>query len=179
MIEIKFTPFPVLTTDRLILRQLLTTDDSAIFVHRSDDLVNKYLEGFRHSSIEETRAFIDRVQNEVKNDKTILWVITEKGNDRFIGTVCLWNISREEDKAETGYTLVPAFQRKGYMNEALAKVIDFGFNTMKLRTIEAYTHKDNKGSIQLLIKNKFLKDTTCKIEDKIDRVIFKLNNESV
>ena len=175
MIETHFTPFPVLETDRLILRQLETTDAKDIFSHRSDDRVNKYLEDFRHASIEQTHAFIARVQNEVANHKTILWVITEKGKNKFLGTVCLWNISPKDHKAETGYTLDPQFHGKRYMHEALEKVIDFGFNTMKLRTIEAYTHKDNNPSIQLLLRNKFKQDATRNTAGHgTDRIIFTL-----
>jgi ribosomal-protein-alanine N-acetyltransferase len=123
MMETNFTPFPILITDRLVLRQLETTDDKAIFSHRSDDQVNTYLEDFRHSSIEQTQAFIDRVQKETADGKTILWIITQKGKNTFIGTICFWNISKEECKAETGYTLVSEFHGMGYMNEALQKII--------------------------------------------------------
>ena len=59
MIETNLTPFPILTTDRLVLRQLEATDDKDIFSHRSDDRVNTYLEDFRHTSIEQTQAFIE------------------------------------------------------------------------------------------------------------------------
>jgi ribosomal-protein-alanine N-acetyltransferase len=175
MVETNFTPFPVLETERLILRQLESTDDKEIFSHRSDDRVNKYLEDFRHATIEQTQTFIERVQNEVANHKTILWVITERGKNKFLGTVCLWNISPKDHKAETGYTLDPKFHGKGYMNEALVKIIDFGFNKMKLRTIEAYTRKDNDPSIQLLLRNKFKLDATRKTADRgTERIIFTL-----
>lgn len=40
MIEPDFTPLPILTTERLILRSLEITDNTAIFSHRSDDNVN-------------------------------------------------------------------------------------------------------------------------------------------
>jgi ribosomal-protein-alanine N-acetyltransferase len=181
MIEPNFTPFPILTTDRLVLRQLEVSDDKDIFIHRSDDKVNTYLENWKHSSIEETQAFIARVQKEVASNKTILWVISEKGKHKFLGTVCFWNISISDDKAETGYTLDSKFQKMGYMNEALAKIIDFGFNKMKLKTIEAYTHKDNERSIRLLTKNKFKLDTTRKAAaGKGDnRIIFILSNENL
>jgi len=177
MIETKFTPFPILTTNRLILRQLETTDASAIFSHRSDEIVNTYLENFRHTSIEETQAFIDRVQKEITTGKTILWVLTEKGQNRFIGTICLWNISKEECKAETGYTLDSKFHGMGYMNEALAKVIAFGFNEMKLKTIEAYTHEHNEGSIRLLLKNNFKQGKIPKKEVASNRLFFSLTNK--
>lgn len=176
MARINFVPFPTLRTDRLILRQLKATDDEYIFAHRCDDKVNTYLEGWRHSSIEQTRAFIERVQNEIVAGKTIMWVLTEKGKDKFIGTICFWNILEAECKAEIGYTLASEFHGIGYMNEALVKVIDFGFNLMKIKTIEAYTHEDNKNSIQLLLRNKFVKGSSPK-PVSINRVFFSLANE--
>ena len=84
---------------------------------------------------------------------------------------------KEDDKAETGYTLDPNFQGKGYMQEALAKIIDFGFTKMKLRTVEAYTHKDNNPSIQLLLRNKFKIDTNRKAAEGSSRIILVLKNE--
>ena len=39
-----FTPFPVLKTQRLTLRQLINDDDKEIYALRSDDHVNKYLD---------------------------------------------------------------------------------------------------------------------------------------
>lgn len=174
MIETNFTPFPILKTDRLILRQIETTDDLDIFSHRSDDKVNTYLEDFRHFSIEQTQAFIQRIQEEIANNKTILWVITQRNSNKFIGTVCLWNISKNECKAETGYTLAPEFHRMGYMNEALVKAIDFGFNKMKLKTIEAYTHENNESSIKLLQRNKFKQGTNPKTEVGNNRIFFSL-----
>lgn len=176
MVETNFFPFPVLTTDRLILRQLETTDDEDIFAHRCDDKVNTYLENWRYSSVEEARAFISRVQKEISEGRTILWVITQKGRDKFMGTICLWNISTNEHKAETGYTLVSEFHGMGYMNEALKLVIDFGFNTMNLKSIEAYTHEKNEDSIKLLLRNKFRQDAPRK-EVSSNRICFLLHNE--
>ncbi len=174
MIETNFTPFQNLITNRLILRPLETTDDKDIFAHRSNNDVNTFLVDFRHSSIEQTREFIDRVQKEIMNHKTLLWVITPKDTNKFIGTICLWNISVNEAKAEAGYTLDPQFQGMGYMNEALIKVIDFGFNSMKLKLIEAYTHENNQGSIKLLLKNKFRQDNTPEKQIGNNRIFFTL-----
>ncbi len=176
MIAPNFTPFPILTTDRLVLRQLEMTDDKAIFIHRSDDTVNTYLEDFRHASIEQTQTFIARVQKEIANGQTILWVISRKENPAFMGTICFWNISPAEDKAETGYTLCSAFHGMGYMQEALVKIIDFGFHQMKLGTIEAYTHEHNSPSIRLLLRNKFVQGLPKKPVGR-DRIFFSLTRE--
>ena len=50
---------------------------------------------------------------------------------------------------------------------------------MKLKTIEAYTHKDNESSMRLLLKNKFKLDTTRKAEKENNRIIFTLTNENL
>lgn len=39
------------------------------------------------------------------------------------------------------------------MSEAIKKVIDFGFNDMRLKSLEAFTHKENLPSIKLLERN--------------------------
>lgn len=173
MINTNFIPFPSLTTERLLLRPLEATDDQDIFAHRSDDAVNTYLEDFRHASIRDTQVFIHRVQNEIVLGKTILWVLSHKGNNRFMGTVCLWNISEEDARAEAGYTLAPGFQGMGYMHEALVKAISFGFHTIGLRTIEAYTHQHNQSSIRLLLRNNFKPGIPQK-QVGSDRVYFSL-----
>lgn len=178
MIETNPAPFPVLSTERLILRQPERSDAQSIFFHRNDDLVNIYLEDFRHTTIEQTYALIDRIQKEAAFGKTIFWVITEKGVDKFIGAVSLWNISKEECKAEAGYTLNSAFHQRGFMSEAFVKVIDFGFNTMKLKEIDAYTHENNEASIRLLLKNNFKQGTPKKTVSN-NRVFFSLANVSL
>lgn len=150
------------------------SDAQDIFIHRMDDQINTYLDDFRHSSIEQTRAFIERVQKEITIGKTILWVLTEKGNDTFIGTVCFWNIFPNEAKAETGYSLVSKFHKMGYMQEAFEKIIDYGFNTMNLKTIDAYTHEKNESSIKLLVRNGFLPGTNPKVGAGENRVFFVL-----
>lgn len=177
MIEPNFTPFPILETERLLLRAIETNDALDIFVHRSDDRVNTYLNDWRFTSIKQSQAFIERIQKEVAENKTILWVITQKGHHKFLGTICLWNISMQDDKAETGYTLDPAFHGKGFMNEVLVKVIDFGFEVIKLKSIDAYTHENNKGSINLLLKCNFKQGVTPKADVGSDRVYLLLKND--
>lgn len=84
----------------------------------------------------------------------------------------MWNLNEEENKAEVGYELLPDFQGKGIAQEALSAVITFGFEVMKLKTIEAYTHKENLKSTKLLEKFNFKRDLAA--ESKID---FSVDNQ--
>jgi ribosomal-protein-alanine N-acetyltransferase len=169
MLNLNFTPFPNLTTARLLLRQLNAGDDNEIFRLRSNDSVNKYLNRPKANSIDEARAFINKINNGIQNNESLYWGITHKENSTLIGTICLWNISKENGTADIGYELIPEYQGKGIMQEALLKVAEFGFNILKLKAIEACTHPGNEGSIKLLTKNDFkkIKDADGESEEAV------------
>ena len=166
MLSLNFTPFPTFFTERLILRQLLTTDDAQIFTLRSDDQVNKYLDRTKATSIEDARQFIRKINVSIGKNEAIYWGITLKDNPSLIGTVALWNILSGDEKAEIGYELLPEFQGKGIMQEAIAKVIEFGFLKMKLQTVEACTHPLNDKSSKLLERFHFKQSGVLENENK-------------
>ena len=158
MAEKIFTPFPFLRTERLILRQLVRTDDNEIFALRSDKNVNKYLDRTPGSSIDDAKIFIRTINENILRNDSIYWAITLNGTDKVIGTICLFDFSGDNLKAEIGYELIPDFQGKGIMQEAISEVINFGIQHIGLNSIEAYTHSENQSSIRLLEKFNFKKN---------------------
>lgn len=168
---IKFSPFPSLQSERLSLRKLSLDDAEEIFSLRSNDLVNKYIDRLKASDIDEASAFINKVNIGIANNKWIYWALCLKNNPELIGTFCLWNINEEENKAEVGYELNPDYQGKGFAQEALSVVIDFGFNVMQLNKIEAYTHIKNTASTKLLEKFGFTRDI-----DEESKIDYKVEN---
>jgi ribosomal-protein-alanine N-acetyltransferase len=156
--KINFSPFPELQTERLSLRKVSLGDAEEIFSLRSNDEVNKYLDRPVANDIDEAIAFINKVNIGIANDNWMYWAICFKDNPKLVGTICLWNINQEENKAEVGYELNPDYQGKGIAKEALSKIIEFGFNDLQLNKIEAYTHKENLASTNLLEKFNFIRD---------------------
>ena len=175
MLTNTFTPFPVLKTERLTLRQLSVNDDKEIFALRSDKEVNKYLDREPSHTIEDARKFIDKIAEVVRQNEGIYWAITLADNDNLIGTICLFNFSNENDQAEIGYELLPAFQKQGIMQEATSKVIAFGLDVIGLKAIEAYTHLENKSSSKLLEKFNFRKQENIDNNSNDMFVTFKLS----
>lgn len=153
-----FTSFPVLRTERLILRQLVSSDENEIFALRSNESVNKYLDRMPSRSIDDAKIFIQTVNKNIQENNSIYWAITLNGTDKLIGTICLFNFSDDSLKAEIGYELLPSFQGKGVMQEAASKVIEFSIQHIGLNSIEAYTHSENHNSIRLLEKFNFERD---------------------
>ena len=158
MLHLNFTPFPVIKTQRLILRKLTIKDAEEIMLLRSDEQVNKFLDRPKSVDVNDATKFIEKIESGISNNEWIYWAITFKDNDTLIGTICLWNISFDNSMAEIGYELLPTFQGKGIMQEAITKVTDYGFNKMKLKIITAFTHPGNYQSTNLLLKNNFLLD---------------------
>jgi [ribosomal protein S5]-alanine N-acetyltransferase len=152
-----FTPFPILTTTRLTLRQLLLSDAQDIFALRSDHAINKYLDRQPSKTIDDAIIFINNITENIKKNESIYWAITLTESKTFVGTICLFGFSDQDNKCEIGYELLSHFQGKGMMKEAASKVIEYAVQTMKVRTIEAFTHKNNQSSIRLLEQLEFKK----------------------
>ncbi len=152
MLNKNFTPFPILTTERLTLRQLCINDDEDIFTLRTDSEINKYLERPLSNTMEEARNFIHTVNENIDKNISLYWAITLSDSNTFVGTICVYGFLDEDDSCEIGYELLTNFQGQGIMKEAVEKVIDYAFRTIKVKTIEALIHKDNLSSINLLEK---------------------------
>ena len=76
MLNGTFTPFPVLTTERLTLRQLVINDEQEIFILRFDREINKYLDRQISNSIDDARNFINKVNENINKSGSLYWAIT-------------------------------------------------------------------------------------------------------
>jgi [ribosomal protein S5]-alanine N-acetyltransferase len=162
MLDIKFKPFPNLASDRLFLRAIVKDDKEEIFALRSNPAVMKYICRPPAQSVEEAEAFINKITKDIKEKDLLYWGITLKVDNTLIGTICLWNISRENHRAELGYELMPEFHGQGLMQEAFTKVVDYAFNTLKFHSLEANVDPRNKKSIHLLKRNDFVREAYFK-----------------
>jgi len=152
MLSRTFAPFPILTTERLTLRQLVSNDEQEIFTLRSDSEINKYLDRQKSNTIDDAKNFINKVNENISKGDSLYWAITLSDKNILVGTICLFGFSDENNKCEIGYELLTNFQGQGIMKEAAEKVIDYAFNTIKVKKIEAFLHRDNQSSIKLLEK---------------------------
>lgn len=150
-----FTSFPELGTERLTLRQLSLSDESEVFFQRSDKEMNKYVGNPPCRSLEEARAWIEKINGFAASNESIYWAVCIKGTEKMIGGFCFWNISEEKNSAEIGFTMLPQYQGRGYMSEVLRAALNYGFEQMGAACIEGYTHPDNIPSIRVMEKNGF------------------------
>ena len=145
-----FNDFPVLETERLILRQIEVGDAAFIHFMRTDNIVNQHVKREPTLNISDAKNFIRLRQEDFKNKYAIYWSITVKTTGSMIGSLSIWHINITESLAELGYDLHPSSQGQGYMNEAARAAITFGFEEMELKCIFAITSPSNSPSQKVL-----------------------------
>ena len=86
----------------------------------------------------------------------IYFSIVLKHSNEVIGSAGFHTWWRDHDRAEIGYWLnEEKHRRKGYMNEILPVLLEYGFKKMHLNRVEAKTAQENIASINLLKKYGF------------------------
>lgn len=143
---------PSLTTNRLHLRQIQPTAAEAFFAIKSDLEVTRRYGQEPHQSLNDTRAWVQRLQASYDRREALFWCLTLKGEDTVVGSCTLWNFGPDFHCAEIGYELHRAYWRQGIMAEAISAILTYGFTELRLHRIEANPLVDNTASKSLLLK---------------------------
>jgi ribosomal-protein-alanine N-acetyltransferase len=182
MIDINFTPFPNLETERLHLRRVVNDDVNEIFALRSDKETMKYIPRPLVKTKEDALEHIALIDSKIDINEGINWAITLKNNPKLIGLIGHYRIKPEHYRAEIGYMLLPEYQGKGIITEAIKEVVKYGFEKMKLHSIEAVIDPENLISEKVLQKNGFVKEAHLKENECfegrfLDTVIYSILNK--
>lgn len=182
MLNINFTPFPILETERLLLRRLVKEDVNEIFALRSDKETMKYIPRPLVKTEEEAIAHFEMIDEKIENNEGINWAITLKKDPKLIGLIGHYRIKPEHFRAEIGYMLLPEYHGKGVIIEAIKETVKYGFEIMKLHSIEAVIDPENLASEKVLQKSGFVKEAHLKENEYfegrfLDSVIYSILNK--
>lgn len=102
-----------------------------------------------------------------------------KDNSKLLGIIGFYRLQPENYRAEIGYMILPEFHGKGLVPEAVTRLIKFGFEDLRLHSIEAVIDPENYASEKVLQKCGFTKEAHLKeaefYEGKfLDKVIYSL-----
>jgi ribosomal-protein-alanine N-acetyltransferase len=150
-------PFPRIETERLILREIVSSDDAAIFKNFSNPEVTRWFFDQPLTEMKQVMEFIKDFHSEFLQGKGITWAIELKEINQCIGTCGFGDVTLG-DRGEIGFDLAQDYWGKGLMSEALAAVIDYAFIELNLSMIEAHTYSNNFRARHLLKKLGFQLD---------------------
>ncbi len=158
MLNINFNPFPVLETEKLILRRLNNDDVNEVLELRGNAETMKFIPRPLAKTTDDALAHIKTINDKIESNEGINWAICLKDNPKFIGLLGLYKIYKENFRAEIGYMILPDFNNRGIVSEAILAVNNYGFDVMNLHSIEAVIDPENFASEKVLIKNGFVKE---------------------
>ncbi|WP_449620432.1 GNAT family N-acetyltransferase [Robertmurraya sp. Marseille-Q9965] len=156
--DINIDTFPVLETERLVLRKITEEDAKDILSYLSDEEVMKYygLEPF--STITDALDEISWYHSIYKNNMGIRWGITLKEQGVMMGSCGFHNRVSQHSRTEIGFELSRDYWGQGIASEAIGAILQYGFEHMELNRIEALIEPPNLPSQKLVEKQGFIRE---------------------
>jgi len=137
------TPFPELTTPRLVLRELHVKDVPRLDELLRDEEVTRYI-GW--GPIRHARKFIKGMRKNFAAGREIRWGICERSTGLLMGVIDLSHIDRGDQRAMAGFWLGRDYWGRGYMTEAFRAVLGYCFGELKLNRVWAGHIEGNAAS---------------------------------
>lgn len=150
--------FPVISTERLILREATAEDAEDMLRYLSDERVMQHTGMDPFGSTDDVLEEIAWYQSIVGEGTGVRWGITLKDTGKMIGSCGFLNREARHFRAEIGYELSHDYWGRGIAGEALRAVVQYGFSQLRLERIEALIEPENGPSIRLVERNGFLRE---------------------
>ncbi len=143
----------MITTRRLVLRELEETDWPAVLEYQSDPRYLRYYE-WTHRTEQDVRDFVRMLValREEKPRTKFQLAITLPANGQLIGNCGIRMKAADAQEADIGYELDPRYWVQGYATEAARALLAFGFGDLGLHRIWAWSIAENSGSVHVLEK---------------------------
>lgn len=143
---------PKLETDRLILRQIKNEDIEAIFnCWTKDEDVSRYMCWKASKDIIKTQEFVQFEISNLENEKWNRWIIVLKDIDEIIGT-CLIFFNDDESNWDISYNLGKKYWGKGYITEAMHRVMEYAIGELNIKECIAVHAIENPESGRVIQK---------------------------
>lgn len=153
--------FPILHTERLELVEITQSHFTDLFEIFKDERATQYYNILPFKTEEEAQKYLDWFSTRYKEKLGIRWGIKLKSRKGIIGTAGFNNYQRNH-RASLGYDLHVSHWNKGYITEALAEILNFGFHILEINRVEAEVMKGNIASVKVLHKLGFRNEGTLR-----------------
>lgn len=143
-------------TERLILREILPSDEAALFELDADPEVHRYLGRQPVTTMEQVREVIQIIRQQYADNGIGRWAIVEKKTGDFLGWTGL-KLTKEtcnnhSHYYDLGYRLIRRHWGRGYATESAIASVAYGLKELKLREIYGIADIHNLASGKVLEK---------------------------
>lgn len=142
----------LLKTKRLTLRRITPDDFDNLFRMNSDPEVMKYVGTGSVRTREEMLQEMEMLLSHyIRKPGLGVWVVEMKRSRRFLGASGLVYYD-DTPEVEVGYRFLKENWNKGYATEAAFALLQYGFETLKLKKIVSSAHIHNRASTRVMEK---------------------------
>lgn len=145
-----FSHLPELLTERLTLRKMMVIDSQDMYEYASRNDVTKYLTWYPHPDRGYTKQYLQYLGNRYAAGMFYDWAVVFEPDCKMVGTCGFTSFNCAFDSAEVGYVLNPDYWGRGIATEALERVLQFGFEELRLHRIEAKFIQGNEASLRVM-----------------------------
>ncbi len=143
-------------TERLILREILPSDESGLFELDSNPNVHTYLGNNPVDNISQIREVITMIRQQYIDNGIGRWAIIDKDTNEFMGWTGLKlvteTINNHINFYDLGYRLIEKYWGKGIATETTKATLKYSFEILNLKDIYAMCEIGNAGSKNVLEK---------------------------
>lgn len=168
-------PYPILETERTIMRYLMGEDAEDFYNLNLDPEVLKYTGDAPFESIHSAREFLMNYDQYQLYGVGRLAVIHKK-TSKFMGW-CGIKYSLVQDEYDLGFRFFRRYWNQGFATETAKACLSYGFNQLGLPRIVGRAMKENIASIKVLEKIGMTLKATFDFEGR-DGVIYEHNANS-
>jgi ribosomal-protein-alanine N-acetyltransferase len=154
--------FPIIDLGDFILREMQIEDAQDFFNYYADPEVNKHILCSIPQNLEETKREIDYWRNIFYYNDGIYFAIATKKENKMIGSIGFTGHNRYNSRIEISYDLAKEYWRQGITKKSINTLIEYGFNTIGVNRIEAFTSVENLPSVKLLLSCNFSLEGTLR-----------------
>jgi diamine N-acetyltransferase len=102
------------------------------------------------------KKYLENTHLNIFEAKQVRLLIEKKTSKEQIGMIDLFDFNPQHQRAGIGILIAPKFQKNGFASEALELLIAYAFSHLNMHQLYANITIDNKKSISLFTKYKFL-----------------------
>lgn len=155
-----------LETKRLVLRRFVLKDCECAFRNWTNDArVTKFLRWKPHQDVNVTKAVFNTWIANYQYTNVYQWAIVVKDGDEVIGSIGVVDQDATKNMMHIGYCIGHAWWNKGFVSEALNRVITFLFEEVQVNRIESQHDPMNKASGRVMMKCNMIYETTLYASD--------------
>lgn len=156
-----YEQFPHIENEKIIIRKMIDSDLESLLEISSNDNVYKHCPLFLYKK---SKSFLSTAINNLggrdfeKKKYIIAGIYLPDNPEKLIGTAEMFDYDKNVNMITIGYKINESFWNQGIATNAVAAMIEYLFNQIRINRIQAFVMPDNVYSKKVLLKNGFMRE---------------------